>query len=247
MNEKYLITVAYDGTDFFGWQRQAKGRTVQEELEKALSALFKCETSCLGGSRTDSGVHALAQKVVFWADTTIPTQKLPLAIAPFLPKDICVIDAQKVHPDFNPRFAPKSKTYEYWIWNCSARNPLLRNYSEFVPEKLDIELMREAAKHFIGTHDFNAFCASGSSAKSTVRTIYSLDIIQRGHKIIIKVCGNAFLYNMVRIIAGTLIYVGTKKISPSKIPEIILSKKRELAGKTAGPHGLCLTEVDYEA
>ncbi len=242
---KYMMTVAYDGTGFFGWQAQAKGRTVQGELEKALGKLFNAPTPCAGASRTDSGVHALGQRAVFSAKTTIPAEKIPLALYPYLPPDISARDAMAVSEDFNPRFMAKEKTYEYRILNSRTRNPLLRNYTEYVPEPLDLDKMRRAAAAFPGEHDFRGLCSAKTSAKTTVRTIYEMKVFKRGEEIILRVRGNAFLYNMVRIIAGTLIYAGIGKIDPDEAGEIILSGDRKRAGKTAGPRGLCLMEIKF--
>ena len=240
-----MLTVAYDGTGFFGWQSQARGRTVQGELERALGELFKAPTPCTGASRTDSGVHALGQRAVFSAETTIPTEKIPPALYPYLPPDISVRDAIAVPEDFNPRFMAREKTYEYRILNSRTRNPLLRNYTEYVPEPLDLDKMRRAAEAFPGEHDFKGFCSAKTSAKTTLRTIYEMDVFRSGEEIILRVKGNAFLYNMVRIIAGTLIYAGLGKIDPGEMEEILLSGDRERAGKTAGPRGLCLMEIKF--
>ncbi|MBQ7241785.1 MAG: tRNA pseudouridine(38-40) synthase TruA [Firmicutes bacterium] len=242
--KRYLATVAYDGTNFFGWQKQNGFRTVQEELEVSLSALFHVKTFCYGASRTDRGVHALCQKAVFDAETTIPAEKIPLAIIKYLPDDISVLDCKEVDSEFNPRFEVKQKTYRYTIYNSEFMNPVRRNYTEFVRDKLDIEKMQEAAKAFLGEHDFKGFCSAHTSAKTTVRTIYDISVSQDNeNEISIYVTGNGFLYNMVRIIAGTLIFAGIGKIDPEKMPEIIESGDRTRAGKTAGPEGLCLVDA----
>ena len=242
--KRYLITVQYDGTNFFGWQKQNSFRTVQEELEKALTGLFHVETQCFGASRTDRGVHALCQKAVFDTETTIPAEKIPLAIIKYLPEDITISDCREVDPEFNPRFEVKRKTYRYTIYNSEFRDPLRRNYTEFVRDKLDIQKMQLAAEAFLGEHDFKGFCSAHTSAKTTVRTIYDISVSKDNeNEISIYVTGNGFLYNMVRIIAGTLIFVGQGKIDPEKMPEIIESGDRKRAGKTAGPAGLCLIDA----
>ena len=243
--KKYLLTVSYDGTDFHGWQKQNGLRTVQGELERAFSALFNKETLCFGCSRTDSGVHALCQRVVFTADTTIPAQKIPLAVMKYLPSDISIFDGKEVDMDFNPRFMVKRKTYRYTIYNSEVKNPLKRNYTEYVREKLDVEKMKKAAAFFIGEHDFVGFCSANTSAKTTVRTIYDISVEKTGEEVSILITGNGFLYNMVRIIAGTLIFVGLNKISPDNMAEIINSKDRKKAGKTAGASGLCLMNAEF--
>ena len=247
MQKKVLLTVSYDGTNYFGWQKQKDSSmpTIQGELEKACTYLFKQEIECVGASRTDRGVHALGQRATIVLNSTIPTEKIPFAIQSFLPKDIVIVEAQEVSEDFHPRFDCIQKTYEYKIYNESFRNPLFRNYSEFIHKKLDILAMQEAAKNFIGTYDFKAFCAAGSSVKTTVRTIFDCNIRKEKEFIVIQVTGNGFLYNMVRILSGTLIYVGLGKINPNEIIPIIVSKDRDKAGKTVGPQGLILKNIQY--
>lgn len=242
---KVLLTVAYDGSGYYGWQRQNNFITVQEKLEEALSELLRKEVTVRGASRTDTGVHAMAQGAVFNEETTIPVDKIPYAVNSFLPDDIVVTGAREVSEDFHPQYSVIDKTYEYKILNSEFKNPKLIRYTDFVREKLDISKMQHACKYFIGEHNFKAFCASGSTAKTTVRTIYSLNVEKDGDIICIRVKGSGFLYNMVRIIAGTLIYVGSGKIKPEDIPEIIKSKDRAKAGKTLSPNGLTLMEVHY--
>ncbi len=243
---KILLTVAYDGSNYFGWQVQNNFVTVQQKIEQALSNLLKKDISVRGASRTDTGVHAMAQGVVFETDTTIPISKLPYAINSFLPDDIVVTKAREVGKDFHPQYSVLNKTYEYKILNAEFKNPKLIKYTDFYRGKLDIEKMQNACKYFIGEYDFKAFCASGSQAKTTVRKIYFLDVQKNDDIITIKINGNGFLYNMVRIIAGTLLYVGSGKIKPEEISEIIKSKDRAKAGKTLAPNGLTLMEVNYD-
>lgn len=245
--KRILLTIAYDGTNYNGWQKQKNGslRTVQGELEKACAKLFKAEISSIGASRTDAGVHAVGQRVVIDVETTIPTEKIPLALNSFLPEDIVATAAEETEGDFNPRFRALRKTYEYKIYNSTFRNPLYRNYSEYVREWLDIDKMTEASRAFLGKHDFKGFCSSGNSSKTTVREIYDISVGREGEFIVIRVTGNGFLYNMVRIIAGTLIYVGNGKICPTDMAEIIESGDRTKAGKTAGPSGLTLLKIIY--
>ncbi len=241
-----LLTISYDGTNYFGWQRQKNQITVQEEIETALSKLMKKDIEVRGASRTDTGVHAYSQAAFFKTETTIPVEKLPYAINSFLPDDIVVINARLVSDEFHPQYSVIKKTYQYKILNSEFRDPKLRNYAEFERKPLDISKMQEACKYFIGTFDFNAFCASGSTAKTTVRTIFDLSVSKNGDIIDIEVTGNGFLYNMVRIIAGTLIYVGSGKIKPQDIKNIIESKDRTLAGKTASACGLTLMKIYYK-
>lgn len=240
-----LLTVAYDGTAYCGFQRQTNGITVQEKLEDALSCLFSSKINVAGASRTDAGVHALGQRITFIIEPMkIPLDRLPYAINANLPDDITVHMAEKVSDGFNPRHA-KDKTYIYQIYNSRFPNPTLRNYTWFVPYKLDINDMRKAAEAFVGSHDFKAFCATGSSVKTTVRTIYQCNIVRDEDLISLSIKGNGFLYNMVRIITGTIMYVGHGKIPAESIPDIILSRDRTQAGKTAPPQGLFLRDIKY--
>lgn len=242
---RILIRIAYDGSKYYGWQRQNDFVSVQQKVEEALSALLKQNINIRGSSRTDTGVHAMAQGAVFEADTTIPMDKLPYALNSFLPKDIVVWQAREVSDEFHPQYSVLDKTYEYKIQNAVFRNPMLYNYTDFVRYNLDIDKMQKACEYFIGEHDFNAFCASGAQSKTTVRTIYSLSVDKQNDIISIKVRGNGFLYNMVRIIVGTLVEVGRGKIQPNEISDIILSCDRAKAGKTMAPNGLTLMEVNY--
>lgn len=247
-NVRVLLTVAYDGTQYFGWQRQNNFVTVQQRLEEGLSELFNRKITVRGASRTDTGVHSLGQRAVFEVDTTIPVNKIPYALNPHLPEDIRIINAVEVDLEFHPQNSVYKKTYEYKILNADFPNPKLRNYTEFVHRKLDIEKMQEACKYFIGKYDFKAFCASGSTAKTTVREIFDLSVSDKNsdNTINILVSGSGFLYNMVRIITGTLVYVGEGKIKPEEISDIINSKDRAKAGKTVSPNGLTLLEIYYK-
>ncbi|MDO5388913.1 MAG: tRNA pseudouridine(38-40) synthase TruA [Clostridia bacterium] len=242
---KVLLTVAYDGSGYYGWQIQNNFVTVQQKIEEALSELLHQKISVRGASRTDTGVHAMAQGAVFNAETTIPVNKIPYALNSFLPDDIVITGAREVSEEFHPQYSVIDKTYEYKILNSEFKNPKLVRYTDFVRYKLDIDKMKEACKYFIGEHDFKAFCASGSTAKTTVRTIYSLEVKKEDDIITISVTGSGFLYNMVRIIAGTLVYVGLGKIKPNEIENIINSRDRTKAGKTLAPNGLTLMEVRY--
>lgn len=246
---RILLTVAYDGTDYSGWQKQKSPavRTVEGELEKGLRQLFRRpDLACIGASRTDAGVHALGQRVVIDVETTIPPEKIPFAIRSFLPADIVVTKAEEVSENFHPRFDCVKKTYQYQIYQDTLPNPKERLYSTFVYTSLNVDKMNEGAKAFMGTHDFQAFCAAGSTVSSTVRTIFDCHVEQEGHFIRLYVTGDGFLYNMVRIIAGTLIAVGQGKIAPQAISSIILSKDRRRAGQTAEPQGLTLMKIYYE-
>lgn len=248
MIQKVLLTISYDGTNFSGWQRQKniKFRTVQGELEKALGILLKTPVELTGCSRTDKGVHAEGQRATLLTNSTIPPERLPLALIPYLPDDIVITAAEKVDNQFHCRYDAKNKTYEYKILNAPSRNPTLRNYAEYVRGRLDIEKMQTAADLLVGTHDFKAFSAVGSSIpKSSIRTIFDIDVSKRENLVIITVTGDGFLYNMVRIIAGTLIYCGMEKIKPEDIPMVIESGKRAKAGITASACGLTLKKIRY--
>lgn len=245
------LELAYDGTAYCGWQWQSNGRSIYQRLDAALSQLFPRPYSLLGASRTDAGVHALGQRahLLLNAPCNIPLNKLHLPINARLPDDIAVIAARAAPAGFHPINDATSKTYLYQIYHNNAPNPLIHNQSLFVPtgkSPLNIAAMQEALPFFIGEHDFAAFCAAGSSVKSTVRTVYSLELLQEGKMITLRITGNGFLYNMVRIITGTLIEVGLGKTPPSSIPSIILSKDRTKAGRTAAARGLILSKIHYK-
>ena len=242
---KVLLSVAYDGSNYYGWQRQNDFITVQQKVEEAISALMKKPVAVRGASRTDTGVHAMCQGVVFETETTIPVEKMPYAINSFLPNDIVVNGAREVGEEFHPQYSVIDKTYEYKIQNCAFRNPLLYNYTDFVHYKLDIDKMNEACQYFIGEHDFNAFCASGSQTKTTVRTIDKLNVRREKEIVTISVTGSGFLYNMVRILTGTLVEVGLGKTNPDDMPKILEAKDRSKSGATLPPRGLILVNVEY--
>ena len=243
---RYLLTASYDGTNYSGWQRQANAVSVQEKMEEALAALFSRDIKTTAASRTDAGVHALGQRVCFdLADCKIPTEKIPLVLNGYLPDDIAIHAAEIVDDHFSPRFRAREKTYYYHIWHGQYPNPLIRHTSLFYPYPLEINMMAEAAKAFVGRHDFAAFRAAGSAAVSTVREIYECTVDRDGAMITITVRGNAFLYNMVRIIAGTLILAGQRKIRPADVPLIIESRDRTRAGPTMPAHGLTLIGIKY--
>ncbi len=243
---KILNNVSYDGAKYSGFQIQKNANTIQEELEKSLRQLYNREIPVIGASRTDAGVHALGQKFTFnIVDSSIPVEKIPLAINSRLPEDIVVTDSRVVDEYFHPRFDAKEKVYVYKILNSKYINPLLRDYVYHFKNKLDLECMQKGAKYFLGTHDFLAFCSAGSSVKSTVRTIHRILIRNAGPLIEIEFRGDGFLYNMIRIMVGTLLDCGTNKFPPSYIDKIIFSKDRTMAGKTAPPHALTLVDILY--
>lgn len=247
--KRILLTIAYDGTNYSGWQKQKDEAmiTVEGELTKALRLLFRNPAlECVGASRTDAGVHALGQRAVIDVETSIPAEKIPLAIRSFLPADIVVTKAEEVAETFHPRFDCVKKTYEYRFWNAPAKNPKERLYSAYVQKPLDVERMNEGAKAFLGTHDFAAFCAAGAQVSTTVRTIFDCHVEKQGESVRILVTGDGFLYNMVRILAGTLLAVGMGRLEPKAVAAIIAGKDRRAAGQTAEPQGLTLLEIFYD-
>ena len=243
------VKIMYDGAKYHGWQYQKNGITVQERIETVLYELTGEKVSVCGCSRTDAGVHALEFVFNFKSITKIPLERLPYAINNHLINDsIAAVAAFQVPEEFNARFSSIGKRYIYKIWNSNIENPFTSKYSWFVPYKLDIEKMKAAAKCFEGTHDFSAFMASGGSQKTTVRTISECIVRESSEwseQIEIEVEANAFLYNMVRIISGTLAEVGMGRITPEEIWKIINSCDRKRAGMTAPPEGLFLKKVLY--
>jgi tRNA pseudouridine38-40 synthase len=239
------VTLEYDGSAYHGWQRQKNAISVQEVVEKAISRISGEKISIIGAGRTDAGVHAKGQVVNFHTNMRIPVEKIPYAINSQLPEDVAAYEAKVVPEDFHARLCAKSKIYCYTIYNALYPSPILRRYAYFFPKSLDIDAMRGAAREFIGVHDFSAFRASGSPVKNCVRHVKRLEIFEHGQIINIRVEANGFLYNMIRIMAGTLLDVGLGKIKPDQICSIIKSKDRLQAGRTLPPHGLCLEKVIY--
>lgn len=239
------LTIAYDGTNYSGWQRQTNARTIQGEIEKALKKVMKKDIIIHGSGRTDAGVHALEQIASFKAEFSIPTQRLVIALNNALPSDIVIKNAEEVDMDFHARYSASGKKYIYKIYNNKIRNPMYINHSYFVNRDIELIKLIEASKYFIGEHDFKAFMASGSSVKNTVRTIYSIDIHTKDDFIILEYKGNGFLYNMVRIITATLLDVSFGEISIKNLDAIIKSKDRKNAKHTAPAQGLYLAEVYY--
>lgn len=239
------LTLMYDGSNYYGYQRQQGFITIQQVMEESLSKITKEKITVSGCGRTDSGVHAINYVLSFKTNSTMPVDKYPVALNSILPHDISVINAEQKPDDFDGRFSVKRKTYIYKIHNSEIKNPFLKNYACHYKYKLDLQRMKQAAQHILGTHDFKCFCASGAQVKTTVRTVYDLTLTQEGDEIEISVTSNGFLYNMVRIIAGTLMYVGGGKMEPEDVKMIIQSGDRRLAGITAPPEGLYLKNVEY--
>ena len=281
---RILLRVAYDGTNYHGWQVQPNAKTIEGELNRVLTQLTGEEIQVTGASRTDAGVHALGNVAVFDTVSKIPAEKFSYALNQRLPEDIVIQSSLQVADDFHPRHCDCRKTYEYDILNRTFPLPAYRNTAYFLYGDLDLDAMRKACQAFLGEHDFASFCAAGAQVQTTVRTIYSLEVLEqplavtgRGSKpasevtgadpicqptdtaaveqlqrsperlMTIRVRGNGFLYNMVRIIAGTLVEVGRGHIRPEEIEGIIAACDRAKAGPTAPARGLRLVEIKYDS
>lgn len=246
MSKRVFMKIAYDGTNYCGWQIQINGITVEEVINKHLSELLNEEIAVIGASRTDSGVHAMGNVAVFDTETRIPAEKICFALNQRLPDDIRILESREVPQDFHPRFCNSTKTYQYKILNRKIPIPTERLYSHFVYMDLNIEKMKKAAEYIVGEHDFKSFCSTRTQVENTVRTIYSLDIEKKEDMIYITISGNGFLYNMVRIIVGTLMKVGLSVYPPEHVKEIIEACDRNVAGPKAPAQGLTLLKIDYE-
>lgn len=265
---RYRAVISYYGENYVGWQKQLNGLSVQEVMEKALSSVFGRETECTASGRTDAGVHAEGQVIHFDAETSIPTDKIPFAVNTALPDDVSMLYCEETEPEFNARFAAKRKTYCYKIYISQHRRPMMEKTHDHIMVPLDIEAIEKASSYIEGEHDFKCFEASGSSIKNTIRTVYRIEIktaplpgvlslkgetspkkkegnMAYDSELCIYVTGNGFLYNMVRIIAGTLVYVGLHKLTPEDVKNILESGDRTKAGKTLAAKGLHLISVIY--
>ncbi|MBQ7833641.1 MAG: tRNA pseudouridine(38-40) synthase TruA [Lachnospiraceae bacterium] len=243
---RIMLTVAYDGTDFHGWQVQPGVRTVEGELNTCLSELLGAEVQVIGASRTDAGVHALGNLAVFDTESYIPAEKFAYALNCKLPSDVKVQKSEEVAADFHPRKCDSVKTYEYHIDSGEFPMPINSRYAYYTYHTPDVELMREAAKYIVGEHDFKSFCSVHTQAETTVRTVYAVDVEQTGREIVIRVSGSGFLYNMVRIIAGTLLEAGMGKYEPSKVAWMFEQCDRTVAGPTLPPEGLRLCRIEIK-
>ncbi len=257
--QRVMLRVSYDGTEYSGWQLQPNATTVEGVLNAAISDLTGEDIQVTGASRTDAGVHSLGNVCIFDTESPIPAEKISYALNTRLPEDVRVIESKAVTADFHPRHVDSVKTYEYKIWNDIFPNPVLGRFSHFSYRKIDVEKMREAAKALVGEHDFGAFVSSGSQAETTVRTIYGVDILvdkmpeyaapggeeNYGRMIRIRVSGSGFLYNMVRIIAGTLLEIGTGLRDVESIDKALESRDRSDAGPTAPACGLTMIGIKY--
>lgn len=240
------LTVSYDGTNYCGWQVQPNGTSVQSVIEDAIFSVTGEKVSLTGSGRTDAGVHAEGQVANFITKKdNIPPENFAFAINAFLPEDVKILSSQAVDETFNARKSAKRKTYCYTFYKSKIPQPLLERYAFRIDENFNLKNAQEVASVFVGEHDFKCFNASGSGAKTTVRTIYSINVTEKDNQIKIYVTGNGFLYNMVRIIAGTLLKAGEEKLSTSQAQEILASGSRELCGKTCPAKALCLLKVEY--
>ena len=242
--KRIMITVAYDGTAYHGWQIQPNGVTIEEKLNQALCDLTGEDIRIIGASRTDAGVHAMGNLAVFDTQSRIAPEKFSAALNARLPEDIRVFQSVEVAADFHPRHCDSKKTYEYRIYRGKFENPIGRQYAHFVYVSLNVENMQKAADYLIGEHDFKSFCATGAQVLTTVRTIYEARFFTEGDYLIFRISGNGFLFNMVRIIVGTLLEVGRGNLDPCAMQDILSACDRQKAGPTAPARGLML--IGYE-
>ena len=243
--KRVKLIVAYDGTNYHGWQTQPNAVTIEEVLNHHLSELLKEEIKVIGASRTDAGVHALGNVAVFDTSARMPADKISYALNTRLPEDIRIQDSCEVPSDFHPRFQKTTKTYEYRILNRRFPVPTERLYSYFYHYKLDVDKMKEATSYLIGRHDFASFCGSGAQVKTTIRTVTSMDVWRDGDMVTIRISGTGFLYNMVRIISGTLIEIGNGQYPPERMDKILKACDRGAAGPTAPAQGLTLMGIEF--
>ena len=239
------LTIEYDGKDFNGWQKQPKHLNIQGEIEKAIKNVTGEEVELIGSGRTDAGVHAFEQVANFKTNTELPIEKMATAINSQLKYTIRILKAEEVDLNFHSRYNCHKKTYAYIIDNSDQGTAIYRNFTYHISQPLDIKMMQKAADYLIGEHDFSSFKSSGTSSKNSVRTIYKAQILKEQQRVIIMITGNGFLYNMVRIIAGTLVEVGLKHFPPEEMKNILDAKDRQKAGKTLPPTGLFLMNVEY--
>ena len=253
--KRYKLIVAYDGTNYCGWQVQPEAITIEGVLNETLSKVLKEKIQVIGASRTDAGVHAYGNVAVFDSETPIPGDKLMFALNPYLPEDVRIVDSCQVPDDFHPRYCDTRKTYEYHIQNGKVLFPTQRLYSHWVTKPLDVEAMNRAGQYLVGTHDFKSFCSAKTQVQTTVRTVCDVHVeevpassgenVANRREIIIRVEGEGFLYNMVRIISGTLIKVGLHAYPPEYVKTVLESCDRTLAGETVPAKGLFLKKIEY--
>lgn len=243
----FKLVLAYDGTRYRGWQRLGNSPdTIQGKLEQTLSRILEQPVEVHGSGRTDAGAHAKGQVASFRAETDRSCREITALLRQYLPEDIGVLELTEAAPRFHARLSATGKTYVYRVWNSRMPNVFERRYVHQIGEPLDVEAMGRAAADFLGTHDFLAFCSNKHFKKSSVRTVTALEIQQLGHEVRFTVTGNGFLYNMVRIMVGTLLEIGLHRRTETAIPDVLASRSREQAGETAPARGLCLEEVYYQ-
>lgn len=243
--KRVMLTVAYDGTAYHGWQIQPNGETIEGILNRCLSETLGEKIEVIGASRTDSGVHAMGNIAVFDTDSPIPADKISYALNQRLPEDIKIQKSEEVAADFHPRHCESRKTYEYRIYCAPFPMPVKRLYAHYTYIPMDVERMRQGASYLVGTHDFKSFCSAEAQVETTVRQVDSVEVVQEGKEIVIRVAGRGFLYNMVRIIAGTLMEVGRGHIAPEEVKTILEAKDRQAAGPTAPACGLTLVKYEF--
>lgn len=243
--KRVMLTVAYDGTNYHGWQIQPNRETIEGILNRCLSELMGENVEVTGASRTDSGVHAMGNIAVFDTDSPIPADKISYALNRRLPEDIRIQKSEEVSAKFHPRHCDSRKTYEYHIYCAPFPMPVKRLYSYFTYVPMDAGLMNQGGKYLVGTHDFKSFCSTSAQVESTVRRIDAVEVQEENGEIVIRVTGRGFLYNMVRIIAGTLMEVGRGHIAPQEVESILTARDRQAAGPTAPACGLTLAKIEY--
>ncbi|WP_449621809.1 tRNA pseudouridine(38-40) synthase TruA [Robertmurraya sp. Marseille-Q9965] len=245
--QRYKCKIAYDGSQFSGYQIQPNQRTVQGELERVLEKLHKGkETKVFASGRTDAGVHARGQMIHFDSPFSIPEEKWPVALNALLPDEVSVLEVEKADSDFHARFDVTGKEYRYFVYTSKVRDPFRRHYAYHYPYALNLETIRVASQYLLGTHDFTSFCSAKTEVEDRVRELREIEVLEEGDMLVFRFLGNGFLYNMVRILVGTLLQVGSGEIAANEIPTILAKKDRIYAGKTAPPQGLYLWKVDYE-
>ena len=240
------LTIEYDGKEYHGWQKQPNRPNIQGEIEKAIETITGEKVELIGSGRTDAGVHAFAQVANFKIENNFPIEKMAIAINSQLKKSIRIQKAEEVSEEFHSRYHCHRKTYAYIIDNSEQGSAIYRNLTYHVPQTLDIEAMQKGVQLLVGEHDFSSFKSSGTSSKSSIRTIYEAKILKEQERVVIQLTGNGFLYNMVRIISGTLLEIGLGEKRPEEMKEILEAKDRQKAGKTLPAHGLFLMNVEYE-
>lgn len=247
MNEitRIRMIIEYDGSEYHGFQRQANANTIQEELERAIARLTGEKVTVWGAGRTDAGVHALGQVIAFDSGLSIPEDRWAIALNTYLPRDIRVLQANIAAPDFHPQFGSKRKTYVYKIYRANLGTSFYRRYACCYTDVLDLEPMHRATRHIVGVHNFQAFCASGSKVKSYEREVYQCRLLDEWPWLTLVIEANGFLYNMVRIVMGTLLLVGQGKLQAEDVVAILESRDRTRAWLTVGPQGLYMLKVEY--